>query len=72
MTEAEELTKRGAALTRRMTRNQTAHDELARERADVWRKAIAAGASQHALARAAGLHHSQVAKAIERYGSNGS
>jgi len=71
MTEAEELTKRGAAITRRMTRNQDAHETLARERAEVWRQALAAGASQHGLARAAGLHHSQVAKAVERY-CNGS
>jgi len=74
MTRPDELTRllrRGATLTRRLARSKERHEELARERAEVWQSALAHGASGHAVARAAGIHHSQVAKAIERYGSNG-
>lgn len=59
------LSRRGAALTRQLART----DDLARERAAVWREALTLGASQQQLADDAGVHHAQIGKALRRYES---
>jgi hypothetical protein len=72
MTEAEELIRLAATLTNRMRASRERYTNNARRRAQVFERALALGVSGHALGRATGLHHSQIAKAIDRYGSNGS
>ena len=64
-----DLADRGARLTVEIGKLDADHDRLARERAEVWVEALAAGATQTLLAEKAGLHHSQIGKALRRYAS---
>lgn len=61
------LAHRAAVLTDQIDRTLARRDALARERAEVWAKAVAAGATKEQLARRAGVHKAQVAKAMKRY-----
>lgn len=69
--EALKLARRGRSLTRQRATAMKHHAALTRERAQVWKQAVEAGASQRQLALMAGIDPCQVAKAIERYASNG-
>jgi len=69
--EAKLLARRGRTLTRKVRRLDDQRTILARERAQVWKEAVDAGASQRQLALAAGVDPCQVAKALDRYASNG-
>lgn len=69
--EVERLARQGAKLTAEMARSAERNETLARRRAQVWADALAAGATHRLLANAAGLHPSQILKAVYRYQSNG-
>lgn len=69
--EAKELARRGRSLTKQAHRTAAKHEQIMAERAQVWSKAITAGASQRQLAIVAGVNPCQVAKALDRYASNG-
>jgi hypothetical protein len=66
------LLRRAAVLTRRMDSAAQTRERNARARAALWLRAMSLGASSYDAARAAGIHHSQVAKALERYGNEAS
>ena len=66
-TTTDDLVEQGARLTYVMDANRAAEHQAARERARVWHEAKARGVRVAVLARAAGVHHTQVLKALRRF-----
>lgn len=68
-TEAQTLAVEAAGLTREIERYQQLASEKAVERAEKWRRANRLGLSYAQLGEVAGVHFSQIGRALERHRS---